>query len=164
MSDSNHSAAQLATTRLTHVALPVGDLDRSVDFYTRVAPLVEVHRHVVPDNGETAWLSNDAQVVDPFVIVLTMSYAQRGAARPVLQPFAHLGFEVSTRAEVDRIAELGAALDCLHWAAVDMPNPILGYLCALLDPDGNVVEFSCNQRVFATVRERWGHLLPVTAR
>lgn len=31
-------------------------------------------------------------------------------------------------------------------------------------PAGHVVEISCNQRVFATVRERWGHLLEAGVR
>lgn len=159
MSESNPPDLILTAPRLTHVALPVENLDRSVDFYTGIAPLVEVHRHTVPDNGVTAWLSNEGQVVDPFVIVLTMTFAKQ-VKQPILTPFAHLGFEVPSRADVDRIAALGAERGCLHWAAVDMPNPILGYLCALLDPDGNVVEFSFNQRVFTTIRERWGDRLP----
>lgn len=163
MSESNPSDAILAAPRLTHVALPVADLDRSVDFYTTVAPLVEVHRHTVPDNGTTAWLSNEGQVVDPFVIVLTKLFRQ-DEPQPILTPFAHLGFEMPSRADVDRIAALGDERGCLHWAAVEMPNPILGYLCALLDPDGNVVEFSVNQRVFTTIRERWGHRLSAEMR
>jgi catechol 2,3-dioxygenase-like lactoylglutathione lyase family enzyme len=163
MSESNQSEVLLPAPRLTHVALPVADLDRSVEFYTTVAPLVEVHRHTVPDNGVTAWLSNEGQVVDPFVVVLTMSFGQR-APQPILTPFAHLGFEMPSRADVDRIAALGEARGCLHWAAVEMPNPILGYLCALLDPDSNVVEFSVNQRVFTTIRERWGDRLPAGMR
>lgn len=36
-----------------------------------------------------------------------------------------------------------------------MPGPV-GYICALTDPDGNVVEFSYGQKVFTSVREKWG--------
>jgi lactoylglutathione lyase len=32
----------------------------------------------------------------------------------------------------------------------------IGYICALEDPDGNVVEFSHDQKVFSTVRQLWG--------
>jgi len=62
----------------------------------------------------------------------------------VLTPFAHLGFDVDDPAEVDAIAERGRAAGCLHWEPADHPPPV-GYLCALADPDGNVVEFSHGQ-------------------
>jgi hypothetical protein len=37
-----------------------------------------------------------------------------------------------------------------------MPPPI-GYICALTDPDGNMIEFSYDQGVYATVQEVWGN-------
>ena len=36
-----------------------------------------------------------------------------------------------------------------------MPPPI-GYICALTDPDGNVVEFCYDQGVYAKAQEVWG--------
>ena len=36
-----------------------------------------------------------------------------------------------------------------------MPAPI-GYICAISDPDGNVIEISHNQGVYAKVQEVWG--------
>ena len=33
----------------------------------------------------------------------------------------------------------------------------VGYICAAKDPDGNVIEFSHNQKVFSTIRELWGN-------
>jgi len=36
-----------------------------------------------------------------------------------------------------------------------MPPPI-GYICAINDPDGNVIEISHNQGVYAKVEEVWG--------
>ena len=33
----------------------------------------------------------------------------------------------------------------------------IGYICAVGDPDGNVIEFSHNQKVFSTIRELWGN-------
>ena len=35
-----------------------------------------------------------------------------------------------------------------------MPAPI-GYITMLNDPDGNTVEFSWDQGVYATLQERW---------
>lgn len=148
--------AGLTEPRLTHVALPVADLDRSIAFYTEIAPLTLVHRHEQENQGRTAWVSNHGQVIDPFVIVLTETYANHGDVPAILQPFAHLGVEMPSKEAVDRIAEIGADRGVLYWEPRQMPNPILGYLCALKDPDGNIVEFSYNQDVFTTVRELWG--------
>jgi lactoylglutathione lyase len=36
-----------------------------------------------------------------------------------------------------------------------MPDPI-GFICAIKDPDGNVIEISHNQGVYAKVQEVWG--------
>jgi hypothetical protein len=36
-----------------------------------------------------------------------------------------------------------------------MPDPI-GYICALTDPDGNVIEISHGQGVYAKAKEVWG--------
>jgi lactoylglutathione lyase len=151
---------KLTGPRLTHVALPCSDLDRSIAFYTSVVPLVVVARNE-DDSGRGVWLSNDHQSKDPFVLVLAEPAPDAsggGAVRPpvpTLTPFAHIGIEVPERADVDRIAEQGRALDCLHWAPRQMA-PHIGYICALTDPDGNVVEFSHGQKVFSTVRQLWG--------
>jgi hypothetical protein len=37
----------------------------------------------------------------------------------------------------------------------EMPPPI-GYICMLRDPDGNMVEFSYDQGVYAKAQEVWG--------
>jgi hypothetical protein len=34
--------------------------------------------------------------------------------------------------------------------------PHIGYICSARDPDGNVVEFSYDQKVYATIRDLWG--------
>ena len=57
--------------------------------------------------------------------------------------------------EVDEIAARGEAAGCLGMPPTLMPPPI-GYICMLTDPDGNTVEFSWDQGVYATVQERWG--------
>jgi hypothetical protein len=36
-----------------------------------------------------------------------------------------------------------------------MPPPV-GYICAITDPDGNVIEISHDQGVYAKVHEVWG--------
>ena len=63
-------ARTLTEPRWTHVAIPVSDLDRSIEFYTGLTPLVVVARNE-DENGRGAWLSNDKQVETPFVLVLS---------------------------------------------------------------------------------------------
>ncbi|WP_439680197.1 VOC family protein [Embleya sp. MST-111070] len=144
----------LTEARWTHIALPSSDLEAAIDFYTSFTPLVVVSRHS-DDAGSNAWLSNPDQVQTPFVLVLVAFDKDRGNPQPQLTPFAHLGMEVPSRGDVDTIAERARAAGCLHWEPMDVPPPV-GYICALKDPDGNVVEISHNQQVFAEVRELWG--------
>lgn len=140
--------------RWTHIALPSGDLDASIAFYTTMTPLVVVAERADAD-GRNAWLSNDGQWETPFVLVLAAFNSNQGSPQGIMKPFAHIGIEVPRRSDVDEIADRARAAGCLHWEPRDMPDPI-GYICAVNDPDGNVIEFSHNQRVFATVRELWG--------
>ncbi|HLM63672.1 MAG TPA: VOC family protein [Acidimicrobiales bacterium] len=144
----------LTSPRWTHVALPAHDLDASVDWYRRYTPLVVVDRREDAD-GQTAWLAHEGQVENPFVLVLVMFFRDRGTRQPQLGPFAHLGIEMPTRADVDRLADAARAEGCLHWEPADMGPPV-GYVCALEDPDGNVVEISHDQGVYATVERLWG--------
>jgi catechol 2,3-dioxygenase-like lactoylglutathione lyase family enzyme len=140
--------------RWTHIALPTGDLDAAVAWYQRYTPLVVLDRRDDTD-GRTAWLCHEGQVDNPFVLVLVMFFRSQGRAQPQLSPFAHLGIEVPHRSDVDRLAELARAEGCLSWEPTDMPPPV-GYICGLHDPDGNVVEISHGQGVYAKVHEAWG--------
>ncbi|GLW64490.1 hypothetical protein Arub01_27340 [Actinomadura rubrobrunea] len=146
--------AGLTRARWTHIALPTGDLDKAIEFYTTLTPLVVVERFE-DEAGQSAWLSNEGQVETPFVLVLVAFDKDRGQQLGLLRPFAHLGIEVPERADVDALAERARELGCLHWEPRDMPGPV-GYICALKDPDGNVVEISHNQKVYETVRKLWG--------
>ncbi|MGW4426599.1 VOC family protein [Streptosporangium sp. NPDC004631] len=145
---------KLTEARWTHIALPSCDLDKAIEFYTTMTPLVVVSRHEDKD-GRNAWLSNDKQVETPFVLVLVEFAKDRGRQQPQLSPFAHLGIEMPNREDVDRIAAEARKMGCLHWEPTELPPPV-GYICALKDPDGNVVEISHNQQVFEEVRTLWG--------
>jgi catechol 2,3-dioxygenase-like lactoylglutathione lyase family enzyme len=145
-------ARTLTEPRWTHVAIPVSDLDRSIEFYTTLTPLVVVARNE-DDSGRGAWLSNDKQVESPFVLVLS----EMDPGRPIrtLGPFAHLGIELPNKADVDAIAQRARAMGVLEWEPRQLAEHI-GYVCAARDPDGNVIEFSWNQKVYARVQELWG--------
>jgi lactoylglutathione lyase len=144
----------LSQARWTHVALSSGDLDRSIEFFTSLTPLVVVERFK-DDAGQSVWLSNPGQVETPFVLVLVSFNATAGSPQGLLTPFAHLGIEVPNRADVDALADRAREMGCLHWEPRDMPPPV-GYICALKDPDGNVIEISHNQQVYSSVRQLWG--------
>ena len=143
----------LSAPRLTHVALPVGNLDASIAWYARHTPLVCIHRRA-DHIGQAAWLSHDRQVDNPFVIVLVMNFSEAGVPHKILAPFAHLGIEVPNRNDVDSAADAARIAECLAWEPADLPEPV-GYICALHDPDGNVIEISHNQGVHAAVQEMW---------
>ncbi len=155
-------ADKLTQPRWTHVALPVSNLERSIEFYTTITPLVVVQRNS-DVNGNGAWLSNDKQVEDPFVLVIAEFIPEvaanfgiePGKKVPTLAPFAHIGIELPNREDVDAVADRARAVGALQWEPRDMPAHI-GYICAVNDPDGNVIEFSHNQKVFSAIKNLWG--------
>ena len=128
--------------RFTHLALPCRDLDATIAWYETHTPMRAFHRRSDQD-AEVAWLAEDDTSVG---LVVVQSFEARASGEPqtTLSPFAHLGFDVDDPAEVDAAAEVGRSSGCLHWEPERHPPPV-GYLCALTDPDGNVVEFSYGQ-------------------
>ena len=141
--------------RFTHVALPSTNLDAAIDWYETYTPLRLLQRRS-DTTGESAWLGQPDMVDKPFIIVLVSFFRdQNKGPQPTLAPFAHLGIEFPTKDEVDEVAERGRAAGCLMWEPQLLHEPI-GYVCALSDPDGNLVEFSFDQGVYAKVDEVWG--------
>ncbi len=140
------------------MALRVADIQASIDWFTEFTPLELLDKRS-DDMGYGAWLGMPDTVEHPFILVLAQFFPETDpfgdAPLAVLAPFAHLGIEMPTRAEVDAMAERGAAAGCLAMEPTMMPPPI-GYICMLRDPDGNMVEFSWDQGVYATAQARWG--------
>jgi catechol 2,3-dioxygenase-like lactoylglutathione lyase family enzyme len=144
--------------RWTHLALRVADIQATIDWYTSMTPLVLIERRE-DEAGYGAWLGMPGATNNPFILVLAQFFPEHDpyadAPKSVLAPFSHLGIEVPTRDEIDTIAASGDAAGCLAMAPRQMPPPI-GYICMLTDPDGNMVEFSFDQGVYATLRSKFG--------
>ena len=139
-------------TGFSHVALPIADAGRSIDFYARFAGMQVVHRRTEPDGGagsssgssSVVWLSD---LTRPFVIVLIETEVTHR-----LGGFAHLGIGCASRAEVDRRCAL--ARD--EGRGVSGPydsGPPVGYWAIIADPDGHNLELSYGQEVGVTVEQ-----------
>ena len=141
--------------RWTHIALPCADIDATIEWYEKNTPMRLLDRREDAD-GYGAWLGHPDMAEKPFILVLVSFFRdQAKGPQPTMAPFAHIGIELTTAEEVDAIAEVGKADGCLSWPPTQMPAPI-GYICALTDPDGNVIEFSFDQGVYAKAQEVWG--------
>lgn len=126
---------------LTHIAIHARDVDASIDFYRRFVGLYVVHERC--DNGtRVVWLSEEPGEPS-FVIVLI---GVRDGPKPLPALTEHLGYDLPSRAAVDEIAERAREAGVLAHGPVDL-GPIVGYLCMLRDPDGNVIEFSNGQPI-----------------
>ncbi len=126
--------------KCTHVALQVRDIERSIGFYARYCGLKVVHDR--NDNLRVVWLGWGEDPPRFAIVLLEEAYEQN-----VQPPWQHVGLAVESRAEVDAIhARAVADGTPAPWPPHDA-GPIVGYYCGLSDPDGNLIEFSCGQRL-----------------
>ena len=131
---------------LTHVALPVSNLNASVAFYTTYARMQVVPRRTVPTTGfAVAWMSDQTR---PFVLVLS----ERSQVDHPLVPPAHLGVACESREEVDRLCALARGEGRLLNGSRDAGPPI-GYVASIRDPDGHTLEVSFGQEVGLTIQQ-----------
>lgn len=143
-------------TLLTHLALPVRNLNETLAFYERYTTLVKIHERQDPETGmRTAWLANRRDITSSeaarFVIVLIEGRLPRSVVgdemeerHGFLTSISHIGLSVDSREEVDRIAAMAEREDCLLLGPL-YRNEVVGYICIVTDPDGNNVEFSVEQ-------------------
>ena len=128
---------------LTHVALPVTDVDVSVEFYRRYADMRVVHdRRDEETGGRVVWISDGTR---PFVVVL-IEHAPDGG----LSGFAHLGVGVESRAEVERRCREAEGEGRTVLGPHDAGYPV-GYWAFIIDPDGHNLELSYGQEVALAV-------------
>jgi catechol 2,3-dioxygenase-like lactoylglutathione lyase family enzyme len=135
---SSEASAAGRDVGLTHIALTVSDLERSIAFYATYAGMCVVHRR-----PGVAWVSDRTR---PFVIVL----AKQSEVEHPLRPFSHLGVACATREEVERLAAAAREAGCLLGGPMDSGPPV-GYWAFLRDPDGHTLELSFGQEVGLTV-------------
>jgi catechol 2,3-dioxygenase-like lactoylglutathione lyase family enzyme len=131
---------------LTYIALPVTDLDRSIQFYSVYAQMKVIHRRIDTETGvAVVWLSDRTR---PFVIVLI----QTSSVQSVLSPLAHLGVGCQSREFIDALCDRAKQEGVLLQEPKDSGYPI-GYWAFLRDPDGHTLELSYGQEIGLTVEQ-----------
>jgi catechol 2,3-dioxygenase-like lactoylglutathione lyase family enzyme len=131
---------------LTHIALPVADVDQSIEFYATYAGMQVIHRRVDPATGvSVVWLSDFTR---PFAIVLI----QTSLVQMILSPIAHLGVGCKSREDVDVLCAKAKQEGVLIQPQQDAGYPI-GYWAFLRDPDGHTLELSYGQEIGLTVEQ-----------
>lgn len=127
------------TLEFTHCALHVRNLDESIAFYESYCGLgiIKEHGHG-PERA--VWMANAGKGND-FVLVLLGGGSEHPQGK---DDMTHYGFAVSSRADVEAIAERGRREGRLFWEPQEFPPPT-GYLCAVRDPSGYIIEFSYGQ-------------------
>lgn len=128
---------------LTHVALAVSDLDRSISFYARFADMKVVHRRsgAEPHSG-VAWISDRTR---PFVVVLLERTVTHVLGTP-----GHLGVGCASRDEVDLRLDDARSAGFVVSGPYDSGPPV-GYWATISDPDGHLLELAFGQIVGLTV-------------
>jgi catechol 2,3-dioxygenase-like lactoylglutathione lyase family enzyme len=146
---------------LTHIALPVRDLEATLGFYRRYTAMEVIHERTDDETGlRTAWLANPGDRTDggaelgiqaaTFVVVLICGSLPKAVTGDIkeeygfLRSISHLGISLDSRAEVDRVAAMAKEDGCLLLGPM-YRNEVVGYICMITDPDGNNVEFSVEQ-------------------
>lgn len=129
--------------KLTHIALAVSNLEKTINFYTKYCRLKVIDKRKDEKTGhKVAWIGHDLK----FIIV-----AIEGIGNPAQsnqKPMNHLGFSLDSKEEVDKIAELAKKEGILESGPQYFdPVEIVGYICDVSDPDGNSIEFSFGQKL-----------------
>lgn len=131
---------------LTHIALGVSDINKSIFFYEKYAGMKLVHRRSdATQKIEVAWISD---LTRPFVIVLLQ--LDKAQCQPA--PSFHLGVGCKSREEVDRLCH-EAQLEGLSVLGPNDYDVPVGYWAFISDPDGHNLEVSYGQEVNFTIAQ-----------
>ena len=125
---------------LTHIALEVSNIDKTILFYEKYAQMKVVHRRLDKiAHIDVAWI---ADLIRPFAIVLIQSTK----VNSTLLPQSHLGVACESRDEVDRLCYLARSEGLLLKGPNDWGFPV-GYWAYIRDPDGHTLEISYGQEL-----------------
>ena len=132
---------------LTHIALPVADLEKSIRFYSVYGGMEVAHKRIDANTGvPVVWLCDGTR---PFVIVLI----QTESVSPVLSPIAHLGVGCKSREYMDSLCERAREEKILIEGPNDSGYPV-GYWAFIRDPDGHTLELSYGQEIGLTLEKK----------
>lgn len=122
--------------RLLHTMIRVGDLDRSIDFYTRVLGMRLLRRKDYPEGKFTLAFVGYGDEADHSVIELTYNW---GVSSYVLgNSFGHLAVEVENAAQAcEEARKLGARV-IREAGPMNAGTTIIAFI---EDPDGYPIEF-----------------------
>ena len=122
-------------SRFLHTMLRVGDLDRSVKFYTRLLDMKELRRHDVPDGKYTLAFVGYGDEDHESVIELTYNYGTEkydlGSA------FGHLAIGVPDVAATCEKVRGGGGTVTREAGPVKFGTTIIAFI---KDPDGYMIE------------------------
>ncbi len=124
---------------LTHVALPVRHMERSLAFYATYAGMRVAHRRSQDDGLQVAWITDGTR---PFVVVLIETAAE---ITPLL-PMAHLGVGCPSREALLDLCQQARQEGVLLREPEDSGPPV-GLWAFLRDPDGHTLEISYGQEI-----------------
>ncbi|HVE45648.1 MAG TPA: VOC family protein [Acidimicrobiales bacterium] len=118
------------------MALPVSNVDNSIEFYKRWASMEVVGEPVVVMGTKSGVMTDQDRG-------FRLSLIQSANVQPISGNF-HLGIAFSSKEELVRRAEEAQKAGLLSMGPIDQPPP-LGYWAMLADPDGHAVELSFGQ-------------------
>jgi lactoylglutathione lyase len=122
--------------RFLHTMLRVGDLERSVAFYTRVLGMRVLRQRDVPDGKYTLAFVGYGDESDTTVIELTYNYGvekyDHGSA------FGHLAIEVADAAAACEKVRAGGGKVTREAGPVQFGTTVIAFV---EDPDGYKIEF-----------------------
>ena len=135
------SKNNLMEPNFTHIALLVSDVDSTADFYVKYCGLNVLSRRLDPNTGyRNIWLGKD------FKFVIVAFEGEKKPVQSVIKPLSHLGFALKSKEEVDKLAKIAGEEGILNYGPVYIDQDV-GYICEILDPDKNSVEFSYGQKL-----------------
>jgi catechol 2,3-dioxygenase-like lactoylglutathione lyase family enzyme len=124
---------------LNHIALQVNDASKTAEFYRRYCGMETIHSRAEGDMN-VRWVRHPDQK-DGFMLVLLETLSASSSSGGNMN---HIGLYVEDRKDVDEIAAL-ARQEKILIEGPTYAGPVVGYYCMIQDPDGNLVEFSCEQ-------------------